>query len=215
MRTRSLVFPSLLLCLSCAGNAATIFPAGLEPIEPDPTPPPQGTAADPYPETIQIESGHDTMGHYAYSTGYVHAPIAQVWAAFQDPMVVVDRRKITSFTVQTDVETGYDTSFRTHYVIVGVVTVEFELTWREGVVTGTTAAPTAVSIVYQKTWGSTFVTQMIGSIELEQVTPDVTKLSYAQRLNAAATTDGDIVSWTTDMFASVVARVHGMPLPTY
>ena len=48
------------------------------------------------------------------------------------------------------VEAGYDVSFLTAYTIVsGPVTVDFSITWREGVVTGTEASPTQVSVVYE------------------------------------------------------------------
>ena len=142
------------------------------------------------------------------------ASIENVWAAFQIPNVVVDRHAITSYTVTNNVESGYDVSFLTAYTIKsGIITVQYDLTWREGVVAGTQANPTQVSVVYDKTWGSNYVPLMEGSIQLVAVTPGVTELQFAQRMNATETNSGTIASWTTELFASVVAQVNGQPLP--
>jgi hypothetical protein len=128
--------------------------------------------------------------------------------------VVVNRQAITSYTVTPNVEAGYDVSFLTSYSIVsGPVTVDFSITWREGVVSGTEAAPTQVSVVYEKTDGSSYVTLLEGSIELVSVTPTVTELQFAQRLNATQSGSDTIASWTNELFNSIVATVHGQPLP--
>ena len=97
------------------------------------------------------------------------------------PNVVVDRHAITSYTVTPNVETGYDVSFLTAYTIDNIVTVNYDLTWREGVVAGSEADPSQVSVVYQKTSGSSFVSLMDGSIQLNSVSPMVTELQFAQR----------------------------------
>ena len=214
MKSSFVLFASLLL-VACQSTESTRFPPGLEPLEPDNVAAPAPTGTDPYPETLALDQGMDDVSNYVHATGYVHGSVAEVWAAMQDPTVVVDRRKVSAYTATLDVEPEYDTSFVTHYTINQVVTVQFDVTWRMGVVSGSTTAPTQVSAVYQKTVGSSFIMMMHGSVELEEIAPGVTRLSYAQRMNAVSTSSMDIATWTMDMFTSIVARVHGQPLPTY
>jgi hypothetical protein len=199
---------------ACQGSTTTTFPPGLDPIAADSVAPPSSSdGGTPYPETLSLEQGSEPEYNYVFATGYVDAPLESVWAAFKVPNVVVDRHGISSYTVTENVETGYDVSFLTSYTINNIVTVKFDLTWREGVVAGTEADPTAVSVVYQKTAGSTFVSMMEGSIQLVAVTPQVTELQFAQRMNATETSSANIASWTNELFGSVVAYVHGQPLP--
>jgi hypothetical protein len=202
-----------LAIVACQHDVATVFPAGLAPLEADGAPPPAATASNPYPETLDLQQGSDATSPYVHATGYIDEPIEDVWAAMKDPAVVVDRHNVTSYTVDWNVETGYDVSFRTDYVVNGLVTVDFDLTWREGVYGGSESSPTTVSVVYEKTFGSSFVTMMRGSIELQAITPNVTELQFAQRLDATATDSTNIATWTNEMFASIQARVHGQPLP--
>jgi hypothetical protein len=198
----------------CQHDETTAFPPGLAPLATDSVAPPAGDGGDAYPETVTITQGSDPNYNYVVATGYVDAPIETVWAAFKIPNVVVDRENITSYTVQENVETGYDVSFLTAYTINSIVTVQYDLTWREGVVAGTEDDPTQVSVVYEKTYGSSFVSLMQGSIELVSVSPNVTELQFVQYMSAQDTGSGNIASWTSELFASVVAQVHGQPLPT-
>ncbi len=207
--------------LGCQHDEITSFPPGLKPLPADAVPPapPGADGGDPYPETLAplVEGQVGDLGgagyYYVEATGYVNAGIEDVWSAFKIPNVVVDRHNVSSYTVTNNVEKGYDVSFLTSYTDNNVVTVKFDLTWREGAVAGTEEAPTKVSVVYQKTAGSSFISLMQGSIELISVTPGVTELQYAQRMNAQSTDSGTIATWTNEMFNSVVAQVHGKPLP--
>jgi hypothetical protein len=201
------------LASGCEGNSVTSFPPGLDAAGPDPAPAPAEDGGD-YPQTLDLQQGQDDTSFYVFATGFVDAPIESVWAAFKIPNVVVDRHGISSYTVDQNVESGYDVSFRTDYTIhQAIVTVQFDLTWREGVVAGTEAAPTQVSVVYDKTWGSDYVSLMEGSIELIAVTPNVTELQFVQRMDAQSTDSSNIASWTNELFSSVVAYVNGQPLP--
>jgi hypothetical protein len=208
----ALVSVSVLALVACQHDVTTSFPPGLEPIESDTAPAPAAAGGNQYPETLDLQQGNDGTD-FVHATGYVDAPIEDVWAAMKDPNVVADRHHVDSFTVDPNVEQGYDVSFRTDYTIHNVVTVQFDLTWREGVVGGTESAPTSVSVVYEKTQGSSFVNMMKGSIELTQVNATTTELQFAQRMDAQNTDASNIAAWTNDLFASVVARVHAKPLP--
>jgi len=208
------------LTLGCEGSGTTVFAPGLDPIAQDSVPPPGADGGTQYPQTLALTQGTDgdlSGGgyNYVFASGYVDASIASVWAAFKIPNVVVDRHAITSYSVTNNVETGYDVSFLTAYSInaAPTYTVTYNLTWREGVVGGTEANPSQVSVVYEKTSGTNYVTLMEGSIELISVTPTVTELQFAQRMNATDTTSATIAAWTNEMFASVIAQVNGQPLP--
>jgi hypothetical protein len=211
---RLVALPCLIaIALGCQSNITTAFPPGLQPIGTDNVPPPGGDGGDAYPQTLSLQQGSDATSNYVFATGYVDAPIANVWAAFKLPNVVVDRANVSSYTVTENVESGYDVSFLTAYTINNIVTVNFSVTWREGVVAGTEASPTQVSVVYEKTSGSSFVSLMEGSIQLISVSPGVTELQFAQRMNATDTDSTNIASWTNEMFLSVIAQVNGQPLP--
>jgi hypothetical protein len=199
--------------LGCQHDETTVFPPGLEPLGTDSVAAPAVDGGAEYPETLSLTQGSTDDYNWVMATGYVDASISDVWAAFKIPNVVVDRHNISSYTVQENVEKGYDVSFLTAYTDNNVVTVTFDLTWREGVVEGTEDDPSQVSVVYEKTFGSSFVSLMQGSIELTAVSPTVTELQFVQHMSAQNTDSQTIATWTTELFASVVAQVHGQPLP--
>lgn len=213
-RARHVLLASLglVLLVGCQEDIVTQFPAGLTPIEANTATPPAATPTDDFPEVLSVRSGEDADGAWLHAYAYVKAPIALVWTAFKDPNVVVDRRALTSFTTTYDVEADYDVSFRCRYVIEDVVTVSFDVTWRESAVEGTVDAPTRVIVAYQKTWGSSFVRRMAGTIELLQITPDVTQIGWVMRLDATRTGTADLISWSTDQYANVLHSVRGEPL---
>jgi hypothetical protein len=198
--------------VACASDVATEFPPGLEPIEDVGTVPPMGTSGDPHPETLALDKGQDDDSNWVHAAGYVHASVKDVYAALVTPDVIADRHNVTSYTTTMNVE-DYEVSFRIHYKIDDIVTVEFDVTFREGRVTGTANAPTAVSVVYSKTFGSNLVKMMRGSIEVRAVDDHTSELRFAQRMVATQTNQDNIAKWTQGIFASVVAKVHGQPLP--
>jgi hypothetical protein len=198
--------------VACSSDVATDFPPGLAPIEDVGTVAPTGTPTDPHPETLDLDKGLDDDSNWVHAVGYVHASVKDVYAALATPDVIADRHNVTSYTTTMNVE-DYEVSFRLHYKIDNVVTVEFDVTFREGRVTGTPDAPTAVSVVYSKTYGSNLVKMMRGSIEVTTVDDHTSEIRFAQRMVATQTNEDNIAKWTQGIFASVVAKVHGQPLP--
>lgn len=176
---------------------------------------PAATAEDEFPEVMTLVQQDSDPFDFVHGRGYIHAPIAKVWAAMQTPEVVVDRRKVASFTVTTDVEMGFDVSFRIHNVVHDFVTIEFENTWRQIAAEGTVEEPTRVICNYRKTWGSSFIDLMEGAVTLTVVTPDVTEFAIVEHLDATAADSDEIASASRDMYASVVAASHDQPLPTF
>jgi hypothetical protein len=205
----------LVVLVGCQTQEVSQFPLGLEPVGANTAPRPTGTPHDPYPEVQSLVMGERDGVAFVHARAFVHAPIARVWDAFKVPEVVVDRRGITSFSVVHHVEEGFDVSFRTRYIIEDIVTVQFDVTWRQSAVEGTATVPLRVAMKYQKTWGSSFVRRMTGSIELLAETDEVTSIGWVQELDAVRTGPENVASWCRDMYASVLAHVRGEPLPTY
>lgn len=199
-----------------APDSGTLFPPGLEPLEPDTATPPAPVGGDMYPEQLSMLDGYapGSMGHTpsVQAIGYVHAPVAAVWAAVRNPDVGADRRSFTSYSWRTGTEM-YDYSLIEHAIIVNVVTVEYEVTWRHGVVVGTLEAPTEVAITYQKTWGSTAIADLRGSFVLTEVAPGITEMRVIEYLRASGAGHANIHSFFSDMFAEVLALAHGLPEP--
>jgi hypothetical protein len=209
--TLASVFVAVGLVVACQHDEESSYPTGLPVIDLD-AGPIYPDAAE-YTETLSLQQGTDDVSDYVRASGYVLASIEDTWTAFQQPNVVADRHNISSFTSAENVETGYEVSFAIYVTVNNIVTVNFTLTWREGAVEGTEAAPQAVAIGYQKTDGSSYISLMTGSIGLVQVTPTITRVDFYQRMNASNTDSSNIALWTNGMYASVVAYVHGKPLP--
>lgn len=198
--------------VACTSDVATEFPPGLAPIEDVGTVPPAAIATDAHPEALALDKGQDDDSNWVHAAGWVHASVKDVYAALAVPDVIADRHNVTTYSSTMNVE-DYEVSFRLHYKIDNIVTVEFDVTFREGRVTGTADVPTAVSVVYAKTYGSNLVKMMRGSIEVTAVDDHTSKIVFAQRMVATQTNEDNIAKWTQGIFASVVAKVHGQPLP--
>jgi hypothetical protein len=210
------VSPLLLLPLltGCQKDEATAFPAGLEPLEDNQAPAPQGTDADPWPEQVEVVSGETDDWVYAHARGYVHAPVATVWAALRDPAVIVDRRRVTSYT-STDVDDpDYDFVYDIDHLVEDIVTVEYIVQYRHGVWEGTVDDPSSAAFRWQKTEGSSFVEALEGSGQVEGgVDPDdpdaVTEVQLIEHLTAALSEPEEVAQFLQDVFDNVVSVAHG------
>ncbi|MFO0725125.1 MAG: hypothetical protein U1E65_15195 [Myxococcota bacterium] len=204
-----------MLSIGC-GDKIDVFPPGLEPIEQNRADFPPASDGDRYPEMLSFASGEGHDVAWAHSKGYIHAPLSMVWSAFQEPVVVVDRRKVAEWTITDNVETGFDRSFLVHNIVHNVITVSFDVTWRESATVGTTEAPRTVAIRFQKTFGTVFIDILRGSVVLRQGDdPSVTEIEEIEQIAAAQGGVDNIQSYLTDLYQSVTARVHGQALPTY
>ncbi len=213
---RRVVTAALFSCLlaGCFDNVATEFPPGLEPWEtPNMAPDPAAIDGDPYPEDITFFREHYLDTNAVHSRAYVHADVATTFEAVRNPLSGADRRPQVTFTYVEDVDPEYRWSHRSHLTIPDIVTVEFELTWHSDIVEGTEDDPTITATRWQKTWGTSAIATLEGSIVCVRVTDDVTELQIQYHLNAVSSSFVTIEDYLRGYFDSVVALAHGEPLP--
>ncbi len=203
-----------LVAVACGGSTTTEFPAGLTPFMNE-APEPAPVGGDTTPEALGTTIGDGGDFEYAHGRGYIHAPIAAVWEGMKNPATVIDRRRVAKYEVTRDVETGYDVSFRVHNTVNDIVTVEFDMTWRQGVVQGTVEEPEVVVARSAKTAGTAYIDRLEDSVVLTKISDDVTQYEHVREVDAATSTPEDIENFVKDLFASIVAVAHGRPLPTY
>ncbi len=203
------------LLAGCFGNEKTSFPEGLEPLEEITVEPPDAVDGDPYPETLRMESGSISQYDWVQARGYVKAPMRDVFVALSTPEAVVDRREVARWSVRHDVEPEYDVSFVTRNEVDDIITVEFDVTWRFGVVEGNAEAPTLVAGNWQKTWGTTFIDVLRGSVIAERVEADVTEVAFVEHIRAAERGTGPLETYIEDYFRNTVELAHGRPVPEY
>ena len=199
---------------SCA-NVSTKFPPGLAPVDlTNLAPLPVANNADPYPETFNGVYGNTHGYDWGHAQGYIKAPIAIVWAAIKDPQVVADRRSADKLSYVMNIDPTYDFSYQLHYYVSDDL-VEWEENWRYGVIEGTDDAPLEIVNSNQKVWGTEYIRIDAGSMLIQSVAADLTLIGVMEHLDATGSDTSNISQYYKDFFASVTARAHGMPLPTY
>jgi hypothetical protein len=200
---------------ACNGNHATTFPPGLRTLGDNAAAFPAAVMGDAHPEAISVVTGETDDYVWVDAKAYVHASIQSTWEAMRTPEVCVDRRHVASWTVTQNVESGYDYSFRIHNVFDNIVTLEEDLTWRQSHIEGSLEDPATVVAVYQKTNGSDFISRDAASFVARSVDVTTTSLELIGQLNAVDSGISDEESYIRDYYASIAAKVHGRPLPTY
>lgn len=203
-----------LLLAGCWGNKEVEFPTGLEPLDVNTAPWPEPSGGEDYPETLEIVSGDDEW-LWAHARGYVHANLRDSWEALRDPEVNVDRRRVAEWEVSWDVPQDHDYCYRIHVLVEDLITLEWDLDYKHGVINGTLEEPEVVGIRWFKSEGSSFIDMQAGSIAAYELEDDVTALEIVYWLDATATTEEDLTQYLADLFGDLVAHVNGEPLPEY
>jgi hypothetical protein len=224
-RTARFVGASLLLALAagCGKNQVEDFPlsVGYQPLESlvAAALPPAPVGADLYPEGLgaivaPAESGHFT----SHARGYVHAPLAKVYQALHDPASSLIHNTSAGPRLDgppvMDVEPSFPVSFRVRYSNATVVgDVKFDVTYRAGPLQGTDAAPVVIGQRYQKTWGTSNIRVMSGSLVATAVAgaPDVTEVEMIAWLDATTQHQSDCDGTLSDLFGDLVAVVAALP----
>jgi len=215
MRTAILCTAALLV--GCNQNVKSPFPEGLEPLEKNKASWPAGSG---YPETLSCASGtneDEDVGEYTWvhCKTYVNHPIADVYAAYQKPRVVIDRRAVNEIDVTWDVEPEYDVSYRVHHTVHDVITVEFESTWRHGDVDGYEDELTEVGSRWQKTWGTEVIELIRGSIFTTEVDANNTGLEIVVHQKTLQADEPLMMDYIRDLQTDILAETDGKSLPTY
>lgn len=200
---------------ACFGSSFTEFPDGLEPLEEIAFPARPMTEGVPA-EAMELVTGRNDDGVlWGHLRGYVHAPLDEVWLAYQQPEVVVDRRRVFAYTAREGVEPDYDFSMAIDQVVRDIITVEYTLTWRHGAV-GDPADPDKVAMRWQKTSGSNLIEVLRGSVVLLPTGFDgITEVQSIEHLRAPLTSTDEIEGLLTDVWTDTLAFVHGQELPVY
>lgn len=212
MRTLSIIAACSVLLAGCFDNVETVFPPGLEPWEdPNEAPSPEPTADEPYPEQITFVRKCYTGGLLSvHSRAYVHSDVQTTFDAVRHPLAGADRRAEVTFTWVEDVDDAYEYTHRSHLVVPDIVTVEFELEWRSGVVERNAMdMPTITATRWQKVWGSTAIAALEGSFVCVEIEPGVTELQIQYHLDALSQGYETIESYLTRYYESVLAYVRG------
>jgi hypothetical protein len=186
--------------------------AWMTPLDPvDEAPLPAATPGDPCPEAMNVVTGTTADYSWGHGHGWIHAPVTTVWQAMQDLNVIVDRRTVAMWSVtRTNVDSTATYSFIAHNVIQNVLTVTLDTEWREGPEEGSVSDPQTIAI------RNDLVTTLEDSVRLVRKDGETTEFqSMRHAKNLSPTPEGDIHTYENDLFNSVVARVHGQPLPTY
>ncbi len=195
----------MIVWLLACGSKETVFPAGLEPLGPNAAVFPVDAS-----ETLDLVVGADDAFDWANGRGNINAPLADVWVALKQPDTMVDRRAVDTWEVTFDVEPEYDVSYVVQTRVVDLVTIEYDLTWRQGEID-----EDVVSARWQKTDGPSILELLEGSVVLTAVDDDVTSVEIVEHLNTPADENERLTSFFTDLWASLVAASHGEPLPVY
>jgi hypothetical protein len=172
----------------------------------------------PWPETgtegINVVTGNAGPYNYAVASAYVNAPLASVLAALRDPNVVVDRRRVDAWEVDPPGDHP-PPLFKVHNTVHGAAVVQFETTWRSGVVQGTAAKPKLVCARDRKTAGSSFINVLEDSIVARPVDAHTSAIEIVRHLKAMNVGTKEAEQYVRDVYANIVAHAHGQAVPRY
>ena len=202
------------IAVGCKQPEVIEFPSRLQHLEEIRAPLPEG---DGFPEELAIVDGGDSDLWWSHGRGYVHAPIGDVWAAFQQPEVGINYREVDEWDVTYDTRPEFDHSYTTHIVVRDIVRIEYDLTWvSEQQAADEDGNITQVALQWEKTDGSIFIQRLAGSVLLLPADEGTkTEVQLVHHL-IAAQRDQDVLTQTLlDIHANVVAAVNGESIPAF
>ena len=215
MRSAIIAGVAVQCLVACRHDTSSSFPlaVGFQPLEPCTAPLPAQVAGYAYPEVQTSLTGNQDGHDWAHSQAYVHAALADVWAAIQLP-AVCHIHGTNSWTVKNVGSEPFPMSFVIHYSAgPSVYSVEWEDTYRGGVLAGSTDAPASYGVRGQKTWGTTYVTLQSISVGARPVQGEssVVVLEMVGWLNATDSGQSDAAGMLSDFYQGLVAQIHGVP----
>lgn len=197
---------------ACFESPEARFPPGLEPLGE------LRVAADTsntdQDEGLLMEAGIDE-DIWVHARGFVHADVTRVWKALQDEQVFIDRRAVSAYTIEWDTEPEYDISYVVSQEVEDIVTVSYDVAWRQGLIQGSEEAPEIVSARFQKIDGTSFIEKMEGSILLLDVGENRTEFQFQEHMDTPMPDTSDLESYVTDLYEELLLHVRGETLPSY
>ena len=201
----------LLMLLACTGREVDYsFPDGLEPLE-------ENTATWPadQAETLSTATGEDADYYWAHARGYIHTDTDAVYPCLREDPVDVDRREVASWTVQDDVEDGYEHSYAITSFVENIIDIEFTDTWRHGSTRDADGSTALIISAWKMTEGNDYMYLKEGSILTEVAGEGVTSLEFAGHLSAALRDAETIETYMLDFYSDLLACVAGEDYPTF
>jgi len=184
---------------------------------------PEATADDPCPETLEMVRGtyrvpEDGRGvREIHAAACIHAPLDAVFRAARDPQTGRDPTAAMGFAVNAwETEPDYDCSYETHVIANEVLSMthEMDLRWRHDVVEGSAEQPLLTASRWQKTFGSSAITLLEGSLVLQPLEghPEITEVRYQYHLDAVSQGHETIEAYLAVIFERLRQRSHGETL---
>lgn len=150
-----------------------------------------------------------------HARGYLQVPITEAFRAARDPQTGRDPTSSHGFTVEAwAIDPAFPYSYRTHVVVNAIITLQWTLEWRHGVIAGTPAAPRATATRWVKVAGSGEIAVLEGSLVLRAIDgePGVTEVLYQYHLQAPLSGHGTIREYLGVIFGRLRDRAHGRAL---
>ena len=94
------------------------------------------------------------------------------------------------------------------------VDIDTIVTWRYDVQTWDGDTPLSMVVRYQKSWGSDVIDRNTGSLTLEAIDDQTTRVEYVGEIETWGSDDSDAMeSYARSLVADLEAFVEGRPLP--
>jgi hypothetical protein len=221
----SLTLSAAALAASACGGGSNTHEAFAPAVTFDPLEPmsplatlPAATVGDPHPQALGPIVAVDETGHYAsHARGYVHAPLAKVYEALHDPAASYIHNDAGGTRLDRPATMNvepFPISFVVHYSNATIIgDVKFDVTYRGGPLQGTDAAPIEIGLRYQKTWGTSHIQVMEGSLTAVAVdgAPDVTEVEMIAWLRADTQGQSDCDGTVSDLYGDLLTKLASMP----
>jgi hypothetical protein len=211
----ALVLAVVVAAVGCSKEVDRGFPDEIAPLE-DNTAKPVASRTE---GSLNFECGEvtdtDPSYYWCHARGWVEAPIADVYAATQIPEVNVDRREVSEWDVEWDVDPNADVSYRINQLVKNIITVEYSVVWGHTVHLGTPDAPEETWGVFDTVEGDDVIQVFRGSIVLVGEENGLTEFQYIEHLKTPLRNEAQIEQTIRDVYADVLDTVNGRDLQTF
>ena len=198
----------------CFGNSSTPFIVEGEVLEP------LRDSRASWPDNdegwVFKKGSNDDSPGWCDANGFINAPLDEVWQALMHEDVVVERARVDEWSKvgSCDAEPFEECfDFFTHMSVMGV-DIDTIVTWRYDVQTWDGDTPLSMVVRYQKSWGSDVIDRNTGSLTLEAIDEQTTRVEYVGEIETWGSDDSDAMeSYARSLVADLEAFVEGRPLP--